>query len=78
MTENGKKTHLSKDTLIPLSFVMLICGGVVWMNDKLGDIDNRLENIERLAEDRWTTLDMENWTLRLKMANPELALPEPR
>tara|TARA_Y100000310_G_scaffold294264_1_gene324594 strand:+ start:287 stop:523 length:237 start_codon:yes stop_codon:yes gene_type:complete len=75
METNGKKVGISKDTLIPLSFVMLICGGVVWMNDKLGNIDNRLSNIERMAEDRWTTLDMENWALRLKMANPDIIIP---
>jgi len=72
---NDKKTVIGKDTLIPLGMVIAICSGVVWMISQLDSINYKLEIIDEKMINHWTTQDMENWGLRLKMENPELKIP---
>jgi hypothetical protein len=47
-------TVISKDTLMPVSFVVTLVAGLFWMSSK----------------------EMENWSLKLKMANPDIDIPE--
>jgi len=35
-----------------------------------------LDMLENKLEDQWTTRDMENWGLRLKMENPDIVIPD--
>ena len=42
---------------------------------KKGKLDNAIHMLEDKLEDQWTTRDMENWGLRLKMENPEIDVP---
>ena len=73
---NEKKTFITKDTLMPLGLVILICGGVVWISTELGSINHKLDSLEEKLEDQWTKRDMENWGLKLKMLNPDMDLPQ--
>lgn len=71
-----RKFTISKDTMIPLGMVITICAGVVWISSALSDINYKLETLNTKLEQQWTISDMENWSLRLKMQNPELDVPE--
>jgi hypothetical protein len=70
-----KKTIISKETLMPLGLVIIICGGVVWISTQLSGINYKLDMLEAKLEDQWTKRDMENWGLKLKMQNPEIKIP---
>ncbi len=76
MTTPDKKITISKDTLMPLGLVIAICGGVLWISTQLSGINYKLDMLETKLQDQWTTRDMVNWGLRLKMGNPEIAIPE--
>jgi|TARA_R110002074_G_scaffold21657_1_gene67076 hypothetical protein len=76
MTTHDKKMTLSKDTLMPLGLVIAICGGVVWISTQLTNINYKLDMLEDKLEDNWTKRDMENWGLKLKLENPEIAIPK--
>ena len=73
---NEKKTLITKDTLMPLGLVILICGGVVWISTQLTSINHKLDLLETKLEDQWTRRDMENWGLKLKMSNPDIIIPD--
>ena len=74
MTE--KKTIISKDTLLPLGLVIVICTGLLWISNELNSINYKLEALTSKLEDQWTRRDMENWGLKLKLANPAIVIPE--
>lgn len=76
MTTPDKKYTISKDTLMPLGMVIALCGGVIWISTQLSGINYKLDMLETKLQDQWTTRDMVNWGLRLKMGNPEIAVPE--
>lgn len=78
MPENNtdKKLTLSRETLMPISMVIAICGGVVWISTQLNNINYKLDMLETKLQDQWTTRDMENWGLRLKMQNPNIIIPD--
>ena len=71
----GKKSLISKDTLMPLGMVITICAGVVWISSQLNSIHFKLDALEQKLEDQWTRRDMENWALKLKLENPDINLP---
>ena len=75
MTTQEKRMTLSKETLMPLGMVILLCGGVVWISSQLSLIHNKLELLESSLEEQWTKRDMENWGLKLKLENPEIKIP---
>jgi hypothetical protein len=75
-TQENKKYTISKETLMPLGMVIALCGGVVWISTQLTSINYKLDLLEERLEDNWTSRDMENWGLRLKMENPDLAIPD--
>lgn len=72
---SNRKTVLSRDTLMPLGMVLTICGGLLWINTKLVNIQFQLTTLEGKLEDQWTRRDMENWGLKLKMSNPDITIP---
>ena len=76
MNTPDKKYTISKDTLMPLGMVIALCGGVLWISTQLSGINYKLDMLETKLQDQWTTRDMVNWGLRLKMGNPEIAIPE--
>ena len=76
MTTPDKKYTISKDTLMPLGMVIALCGGVLWISTQLSGINYKLDMLETKLQDQWTTRDMVNWGLRLKMGNPDIAIPE--
>jgi len=76
MNTPDKKYTISKDTLMPLGMVVALCGGVLWISTQLSGINYKLDMLETKLQDQWTTRDMVNWGLRLKMGNPEIAVPE--
>jgi hypothetical protein len=71
-----KKTIISKDTLLPLGLVIVICTGLLWISNELNSINYKLEALTSKLEDQWTRRDMENWGLKLKLANPAIVIPE--
>ena len=75
MITQDKKLTLSKETLMPLGMVIALCGGVVWISTQLSGINYKLDMLEEKLEDNWTRRDMENWGLKLKLENPEIAIP---
>ena len=75
MTTQDKKYTISKESLMPLGMVIMLCGGVVWISDQLSSIHNKLELLESSLEEQWTKRDMENWGLKLKLNNPEIEIP---
>ena len=76
MNTPDKKYTITKDTLMPLGMVIALCGGVLWISTQLSGINYKLDMLETKLQDQWTTRDMVNWGLRLKMGNPEIAIPE--
>jgi len=76
MNTPDKKYTISKDTLMPLGMVIALCGGVLWISTQLSGINYKLDMLETKLQDQWTTRDMVNWGLRLKMGNPEISIPE--
>jgi len=75
MTTQDKKTTITKETLMPLGMVIMLCGGVVWISSQLSLIHNKLELLESSLEEQWTKRDMENWGLKLKLENPDIEIP---
>ena len=69
------KSLINKDTLMPLSLVIALCGGVIWISSQLNSINYKLDALEGKLEDQWTRRDMENWSLKLKLQNPDITLP---
>ncbi len=69
------KNVISQKTLLPVSLIAAIMGGVLWINSTLMDIDYKLQTIELKLENSFTKTEMENWSLRLQMANSELEIP---
>ena len=76
MTPPDKKYAITKETLMPLGMVIALCGGVVWISTQLSGINYKLDALEEKLEDNWTRRDMENWGLKLKLENPDIAIPE--
>ncbi len=79
---------ISKETLLPVGFVLLLLTGALWLNNQLVGlnhsldlIDIKLEGIEadlqRGVNDRWRGMDMKVWTLLLEARNPALDIPDP-
>ena len=75
---NTTETILSKDTLMPMSFAISLVIGTFWLSSKLSDIQVQLDKMETKLEDQWSSTEMENWSLKLKMANPDIEIPEVR
>ena len=50
MSTENKRSVLGKDTLIPLGFVVAICGGVVWISTQLTNINYKLDLLETKLE----------------------------
>ena len=75
---NTSQTILSKDTLMPMSFAISLVIGTFWLSSKLTDIEVKLDKMETQLKDQWSSTEMENWSLKLKMANPNIEIPEVR
>ena len=75
---NRSETILSKETLMPMSFAISLVIGTFWLSSKLSDIQVQLDKVEGKLEDQWSSTEMENWSLKLKMANPTIEIPEVR
>lgn len=63
---------------MPMSFAISLVIGTFWLSSKLSDIQVQLDKVEGKLEDQWSSTEMENWSLKLKMANPEIEIPEVR
>ena len=70
------KTIISKETLMPVSFVISLFAGMMWLSGKLNDINIKLDQMETKLQDQWSSTEMENWSLKLKLKNPALEIPE--
>jgi hypothetical protein len=73
-----KKSILSNETLMPMSFAISLVIGTFWLSSKLTDIEVKVDKVESKLQDQWSSTEMENWSLKLKMANPEIDIPEVR
>lgn len=77
MTDDDRQTErrdrdrsISRKTTITLSLAMTIVVGIVVL-------DRRISAIETMALDRWTGTHQEVWALRMAIANPGVAVPDP-
>jgi hypothetical protein len=73
-----KKSILSNETLMPMSFAISLVIGTFWLSSKLTDIEVKVDKVESKLQDQWSSTEMENWSLKLKMANPDIDIPEVR
>lgn len=69
-------TTITKETLLPLSLVAILCSGVIWINSSLLEINYKLSTIEDSLDTKFTTYDAERWVHELKVRNPQLDIPE--
>ena len=76
MSDNLKRSVISKETLLPISLVFILCAGVVWINSTLLEINYKLDTIEGKLEDKFTRSEMDKWILRFQLENPEISIPE--
>lgn len=76
ITNEKKAQILGTGTLIPLGLVVTLCAGVMWISNQLSEIRFKLDNLDQKLVHQWTSQDMENWVLRLQMANPQIQTPE--
>ena len=63
---------------MPMSFAISLVIGTFWLSSKLTDIEVKVDKVESKLQDQWSSTEMENWSLKLKMANPEIDIPEVR
>lgn len=99
MSMNGdaspqRRSVLTNETLLPLSFLLLIAGGVLafsgYLNNRFDSLSRDINSVDKKVDkvqdavralegkvtERWTTNDMEAWTLRLARDNPVLKIPD--
>jgi hypothetical protein len=63
---------------MPMSFAISLVIGTFWLSSKLTDIEVKVDKVESKLQDQWSSTEMENWSLKLKMANPNIDIPEVR
>ena len=83
---------VTKQTRVELALVLAVIvsvvGGVVWLQARLTDLQTTCTSIEfeqtrmrdkldSMNRELWTLQQMENWSLRLKLANDSLTVPTP-
>lgn len=82
MLDKSINNVLSDRTLIPVSFVITLLGGILWLQTQLyairTDILNIRTSIEKIdikSSDKWSIQDMVIWELQLKAQNPNMTIP---
>lgn len=74
-----KVLKLDTNTLVPIGMLLTIsagfAGGAVWLNERLTNIDYRLQGIETKIADRWNVDKMAHWAEILQLRNPTLSVP---
>jgi len=77
-----KLAIFSKDTLMPVGVVvaMLVCtiSSTYVITSRLFDIEHRIALLERRQITSWTLPEQQVWELRLRLANPQLQVPDSR
>ena len=83
-------TPITKQTRVELALVVTVVASfsaaAVWLQGKLTDLQTTCSTIEfeqtrvrdkldAMNRELWTLQQMENWTLRLKLANESLSVP---
>ena len=83
---------VTKQTRVELALVAAIVativGGVMWLQTRLADLQTTCRSIsfeqtrmrdklDSMNRELWTQQQMENWALRLKLANDSLTVPTP-
>lgn len=80
MADETKKFTVQKmlnlDVLIPASLVIGIGSFLIWATTAMSDIKHKLEDIDAKLSSTITEESFENWTLKLKIANPNLVIPD--
>lgn len=86
MSELTKQTRV--ELALVLTVIVSIVGGVAWIQARLTELQTTCSAIEfeqtrvrdkldAMNRDLWTRQQMENWSLRLKLANDSLTIPTP-
>lgn len=68
---------IGPDSVVNLSTVAAICGGIIWLNVTLSKIQNRLKNIEKATPETWTYNMQRAHALDFKIRNPTIDVPIP-
>lgn len=67
---------LNMDVLIPASLVLGIGSFLIWSTNTLSDMTHKLEDIDKKISVVITEEKFENWTLKLKISNPLINVPD--
>jgi hypothetical protein len=71
---------IDRSTLMPIglmgTLIVSLIGATWWLQNRLSDIDRRLERIEYKTDASWNETSMENWALKLARSNPTINVPE--
>ena len=77
MTPREAASQISKDTLLPLGYVVLVITAVIWISSQLHVIDMRLMTIENTIGNTWSAKDQTIWAQKLQINNPDIRVPDP-
>ena len=70
---------LSKEALVPVGAVVTICAGILtlhlWLDQRFDSIEDRLDRIELVGEDRFRASDMKLWMAEFARHNPDVTVP---
>lgn len=83
-------TEITKQSKVSLALAGAVCAsvliGAMWIQGRIAQIDvtcrdiqfeqtRILERLDAMGAERWTIQMMENWSLRLKLGNDTLTIP---
>jgi hypothetical protein len=77
LAASAAQTSIGPDSVVNLSTVAAICGGIIWLNVTLNKIHNRLKTIEKATPETWTYNMQRAHALDFKIRNPSLDVPIP-
>lgn len=88
MSETQKKNILSPTTLVPLGIVVTCCVSVIiavlkfhgWISGQFDSLSAEIKDLKAATQymngNRWTSQDQEIYSLRLKLNNNTLNVPD--
>ena len=66
---------ITKNTLLPISVVVGVLGGVIWLTSLFNATNAKLDLLIETQETHWTKVDQRLFALELKLLNPDLIIP---
>ena len=87
MEDASAPSVITKSTLVPIGVVLTTIITVIsawgYLDSRFTEImksldrqDRRLETLERMSGERWTSMDMKLWVSELRRLNPKMEIPD--